>query len=109
MTRYLHQFSYSTESVKAMAAKPQDRRKAAEKLFSAGGGKLIDMYFCFGEYDGIAISEFPSNVSAAVSMTLGASGAFSRSHTTVLLTMDQAIKAMRKASKVAGGYKPPAG
>lgn len=46
MPRYLHQFSYSTDSIKGMVNKPQDRRQFAEKIFSAAGGKVLDMYFC---------------------------------------------------------------
>ena len=108
MPRYLHQFGYSTESIKGMVATPQDRRKAAENLFSAGGGKLIDMYFCFGKFDGIAISEFPSQVDAAtVALTVGASGGFSTMETTVLIDMDEAVQAMRKAGKLSGSYTPP--
>ena len=108
--RYLHQFGYSTDSIKGMVTTPQDRREAAERLFSAAGGKLIDMYFCFGQFDGIAISEFPSQVDAAtVALTVGASGAFSTMQTTVLIDMDEAVQAMQKAGKLSASYTPPAG
>jgi uncharacterized protein with GYD domain len=110
MPRYLHQFRYSTESIQGMVAKPQDRRKAAKKLFSAAGGKVVDMYFCFGEFDGIAISEFPSQVDATtVAFVIGASGAFSHLQTTVLIDMEDAMLGMQKAGELAGSYKPPAG
>ena len=110
MPRYMHQFSYSLESMKAMAATPQDRRAAAEKLMAAAGGKLIDVYFCFGDYDGVVISEFPSNVDAAsVALAAGASGGFSDMKTTVLITMDESMEAMAKAGEVAREYHPPAG
>lgn len=110
MPRYMHQFSYSLESMKAMATTPQDRRAAAEKLMSAAGGELIDVYFCFGDYDGVVITEFPSNVDvASVALAAGASGGFSKMKTTVLITMDEGMKAMDKASQVARAYKPPAG
>lgn len=110
MPRYLHQFAYSTDSIKGMVAAPQDRRKAAKKIFTAAGGKLLDMYFCFGKYDGIVISEFPSQTDvASVAFTLGSSGAFSKIHTTVLISMDEAMEAMQKASELTGSYTPPAG
>jgi uncharacterized protein with GYD domain len=106
----MHQFSYSLESMKAMTATPQDRRAAAEKLMAAAGGKLIDVYFCFGDYDGVVISEFPSNVDAAsVALAAGASGGFSDMKTTVLITMDESMEAMAKAGQVAREYRPPAG
>ena len=108
MATYLHHFSYSLESVKAMVAKPQDRRAAAEKVFAATDGRLVDLYFCFGEYDGVAISEFPSNVdAAAASLAISSSGAFSNVKTTVLITMEEAVKAMDKAGQVARSYTPP--
>ena len=110
MPRYLHQFSYTTESLKAMTTAPSDRRAAAEKLMSAAGGKLLDLYYCFGEYDGIAISEFPANVDVAAGiLAAGASGGFSQMKTTVLITMDEAKEAMEKAGKAAASYTPPAG
>ena len=93
-----------------MAATPQNRREAAEKLFSAAGGKLIDMYFCFGEFDGIAISEFPSQVDATtVALTVGAAGAFSKMQTTVLIDMDESVQAMQQAGELARSYTPPSG
>jgi uncharacterized protein with GYD domain len=110
MATYLFQFSYSLDSVKGMVAKPQNRREAAEKVIAAAGGRLLDMYFCFGDYDGIAISEFPSNVdTAAASLAISSSGAFSKVKTTVLITMDESVQAMKKAGEVAAGYSPPAG
>ena len=110
MPRYLHQFGYSTESIKGMVTTPQNRREAAEKLFSAAGGKVIDMYFCFGEFDGIAISEFPSQVDVTtVALTVGASGAFSKMQTTVLIDMDEAVQAMRQAGELSSSYTPPSG
>ena len=109
MPRYLHQFGYSTDSIKGMITTPQNRREAAEKIFSAAGGKVLDMYFCFGEFDGIAISEFPAQVNAtAVALTVGSSGAFSKMHTTVLIEMDEAVEAMQKAGGLVGSYTPPA-
>ena len=50
--------------------------------------------------------EAPDNAAAAaVAMTVGASGAFSEVETTVLLDMDEAQDAMRKAA--AATYRPP--
>jgi uncharacterized protein with GYD domain len=110
MPRYMQQVKYSLDSTKAMAEKPQDRRAAAKKLMAAAGGKLIDAYFCFGDYDAVVISEFPSNVDAAsVALVLGASGGFSDVKTTVLITVEESMEAMTKAKKAAKKYKPPAG
>jgi len=103
MPRYMHQFSYTTESMKSMAAKAQDRRAVAEELVAEAGGKLIDFYLCFGDHDGVVIAEYPSNVDvAAVALAAGASGAFSEMKTTVLLTNDESMEAMAKAGQFSG-------
>ena len=109
MPRYMHQFSYSLDSMKAMTAAPQDRRAAAKTLIAAAGGELIDIFFSFGDYDGVLLTEFPSNVDAvSAAMAAGASGGFARMKTTVLITMDEAAQAMEKAGQLTSSYTPPA-
>ena len=108
MPKYMHQFSYSTESVKSLVANPENRRGAAARIFEAAGGSIQDMYYCYGEYDGVVISEFPSQIDAtAVALAIGASGAFSKIHTTVLIEMDDAVESMKKAGAITGSYTPP--
>ena len=103
MPRYMHQFSYSQDSMKAMTGNPQDRRAVAEELVAKAGGELIDFYLCFGEYDGVTIAEFPSNADAAsVALAAGASGAFTKLNTTVLIAGDESMEAMEKAGQVSG-------
>lgn len=108
MGHYLLQWSYKDGQMKAMVEKPQDRSKAAAKAITAFGGKLHEFFFAFGEYDGIAIAEFPDNESATASLlTIGGSGALSRLSTTVLITPDEAKRAMKKARDTKTGYTPP--
>ena len=108
MATYLFQFSYSVQAMKGMVERPQNRRDAAETVIAAAGGRLLDMYFCFGDYDGVAIAEFPSNVdAAAASLAIGSTGGFANVKTTVLITMDESVEAMRKASDVQAAYAPP--
>jgi hypothetical protein len=40
-------------------------------------------------------------------MMLGASGAVSSAETVALLTMEEAVEAMKKSSKAQKAYKPP--
>ena len=108
MATYMFQFSYAVDAVKGMVAKPQNRRDAAEKVIAAAGGRLLDMYFCFGDYDGVATAEFSSNVdAAAASLAISSSGGFADVQTTVLITMDESVKAMEKAGEVSAAYAPP--
>jgi uncharacterized protein with GYD domain len=106
MPVYLSRFSYSQDAKKAMLDQPQDRSAAARELAESVGGKLLGFWFAFGEFDGVFLMEAADSASAAaVAMAVGASGALSEIETTVLLDMDEAQDAMRKAA--AATYRPP--
>jgi uncharacterized protein with GYD domain len=108
MPHYLGRFSYSADSVRAMLDNPQDRAQAAREVAESLGGKLLGFWFAFGEYDGVFIAEVPDNTTAAaLSMVVGGSGALSKFETTVLIGMDEAQEAMRKAG--AATYRAPGG
>jgi uncharacterized protein with GYD domain len=100
--------NYSTESKNALIANPVDRTKAASAAVEAIGGKLHSAFMTFGETDIIVIYEAPDAIaSAALAMTLGASGAFSSIKTTALLTMDDGVKALKRSAETKGAYRPP--
>jgi uncharacterized protein with GYD domain len=106
MALYLSRFSYTTDAIKALLDKPQDRSAAAREMADSLGGKLLGFWYAFGEFDGVFLMEAPDNASAAaVAMAVGASGALSEIETTVLLDMDEAQEAMRKAAEAT--YRPP--
>jgi len=70
------------------------------------GGKLHGMWLTFGEYDLVAIAELPNAMTAAAfAMAIGAGGAMSSYRTTPMLSMDEAVQAMKTAGTVA--YQPP--
>ncbi len=108
MPFYLQRFKFAANSMKALVAKPKNRRDAAKKIIEAHGGKLHEYFLAFGEYDVVLIAEYPDNAAAtAISLTVGASGAFSGGETTPLITMEDAVKAMTRAGKAKAAYKPP--
>ena len=108
MAHYLIQVSYSREGIGGLLANPQDRTAAVRPVVESMGGKLESLYYAFGEYDAVVIVELPDNVSAAaLAMAIGGSPGISSYKTTPLLTMDEAMQAMRKASGT--GYRSPAG
>jgi uncharacterized protein with GYD domain len=110
MSTYLFRFAFTAEAVKKMVANPRDRREAAAKVFAAHGGRMLSYYWMMGEFDGLAICEFPDNKAAAsVSMTVAATGAFTRFETTPLLTMEEALAALQTSSEAASTYQPPGG
>jgi uncharacterized protein with GYD domain len=106
MPLYLGRFSYTTDAMRALMSEPQDRSAAAREVADSLGGKLLGFWFAFGEYDGVFLMEAPDNATAAaLAMAVGAGGAVSEIETTVLLDMDEAQDAMRKAA--AATYRPP--
>ena len=106
MPLYLGRFSYTTDAIKALLDQPQDRSAAAREVADSLGGKLLGFWYAFGEFDGVFLMEAPDNATAAaLAMAVGAGGALSEVETTVLLDMDEAQDAMRKAA--AATYRPP--
>ena len=97
MPKYLLQVSYTASGAQGvMKEGGSSRRDTVAKLLADAGGTLDEFYFTFGEDDVITIVDLPDHASvAALSMTIGASGAASVK-TTVLLTpeeIDQAADA----------------
>jgi uncharacterized protein with GYD domain len=89
-----------------MIRNPEDRRKAAQSYIESVGGKLHGFWYAFGAHDGYTLWEAPDNVSmTAVALAIGAGGAVSSLETSVLLTVEETIDALRKAKEV--GYRAP--
>lgn len=108
MPFYMVQFKYSQAALKAMIAKPQDRTAAAKHIVEDFGGTLHAFYMSFGEYDGLAIAEYPDTASATASlMALNAAGGVTSSTTTALISPEEAVSAMRMAGAAGSGYRPP--
>ena len=65
------------------------------------GGSVDSFWFCFGEYDVLGIVTLPDNVAVALSMGIGASGAFQDGKGTPLLSVEEGMAAMTKAGSIA--------
>jgi len=106
MPLYLTRFSYTPETWARLVNNPEDRRKAAQTYIESVGGKLHGFWYAFGSQDGFNLWEAPDNVSmAAVALAISGGGALSAFETTVLLTVDETMEAMRKASELT--YRAP--
>jgi uncharacterized protein with GYD domain len=106
MPLYLTRFSYTPETWARLISNPEDRRQAAQAYIESVGGKLHGFWYAFGEYDGYTLWEAPDNVSmAAVALAITGGGALRSFETTVLLTVDETMDALRKAQHVQ--YRPP--
>ena len=98
--------TYTSEAWAAQIRTPQNRMDVARQLIEAQGGKLLSGYYAFGEDDVILIAEFPDNVSAAtIALIVAGGGAAKALRTTVLLSVEEAQEAMRRAGRAE--YRPP--
>ena len=106
MPMYLTRFSYTPEAWARLVKNPEDRRAAARQCIESVGGKLHGFWYAFGDQDGYTLWEAPDNVSmAATAIAIGAGGALSSVETTVLVSVEDTLAALKKASSIA--YRAP--
>jgi uncharacterized protein with GYD domain len=101
MPLYLSKFSYTPETWARLIANPEDRREAAREYIESVGGKLHGFWYAFGPHDAYNLWEAPDNVSmAAVALAIAGGGALRSLETTVLLTVEETLDALRKAERI---------
>ena len=100
MPLYMTQVGYTSEAWAALTQNPEDRSEAIRGLAEAMGGRLVSFYNSFGEYDGVIIFEAPDEgTAAAVLMAAITPGHIKALKTTVLLSAEQGVEAMRRAGE----------
>ncbi|MDP8925412.1 MAG: GYD domain-containing protein [Actinomycetota bacterium] len=98
MPLYMTQVSYTSEAWAALTHNPENRGEAFGRLAEALGGRLLSFYNSFGEYDSVVIYEAPDESTAAtIVMAAISPGHLSEAKTTVLLSAEEGMQAMRKA------------
>jgi uncharacterized protein with GYD domain len=108
MALYMTQLAYTPQAWAALAKKPEDRGAAFGKLVEKFGGKLHNIYYCFGEYDGLIIYEAPDNETATAAIIAAVTpGHLKATKTTVLFTMQQEMKVLERAGQAT--YAAPTG
>ena len=71
---------------------------------------MLSLYFCFGDYDIIAIAEMPDNTSmAGASLGISSTGAFTSVKSTVLLSPEEMSESLEKAEAFLPSYRPATG
>jgi uncharacterized protein with GYD domain len=106
MPMYLTRFSYTPQTWAALVKNPEDRVPVVRKTIESVGGKLVGCWYGFGSHDGYLLWEAPDNVAmAAVAIAVGAGGALSTIDTTVLMSVEDTLAALKKAGSIA--YRPP--
>ena len=110
MPFFMSQWTYYDKEVRALLDHPHDRVEIVARAMKAFGGRLHEFYFAFGDYDGVAISEFPDSETAlSCFMSFSGEGGLQSFKTTVLLTPEEARRAMDKARQVVSNYSRPSG
>ena len=110
MPRYLFQAAYTPDSWANQVKNQPDPLDRIRPLVEACGGKLESVFYSFGDYDLVLITDMPDDESAAaISLAAAAGGSLRSSQTTKLLTVDQGLSAMRKAAEAGKVYTPPVG
>ncbi|GAC1435762.1 MAG: hypothetical protein PVS3B3_39550 [Ktedonobacteraceae bacterium] len=102
MSLYLTQFNYTTEAWATLTKNPQGRNTVLSQMIQKLGGRLISLYYCFGDYDGVVVFKAPDDTTAsAVPLAAITPGHVKTIKMTKLLTAQEAMETMRKAGSVA--------
>jgi uncharacterized protein with GYD domain len=108
MPLFLTQASYNEQAWQALVSNPQNRLDAIRPVIEKLGGRIVNAYFAFGDYDFVLISELPNNVSAAaLAIAASAGGACKSVKTTPLMEAAEGLEALKKAAT--SGYRAPTG
>jgi len=110
MPRYLFQAAYTPDSWATQVKNHPDPLERIRPLVEACGGKLESLFYSFGDYDLVLITNMPDDESAAaISLAAAAGGSLRSSQTTKLLTVEEGLKAMRMAEEAGKVYAAPVG
>jgi uncharacterized protein with GYD domain len=106
MPIYISRGRFTSEAVKGMLAKPENREEVVAKLFQSVGGRLIGWYLTFGHHDWMTIGEFPDEKTAASAiLAAAAGGSLSDIETTVAMSAKDAHTTFQAAGKAAKDFR----
>jgi uncharacterized protein with GYD domain len=97
MCYYCHQVSYTSEAWIRVKKNPDDRFEAIRGPIEKLGGQFRAAYFTTGDFDVLAITEFPDDVNPGlIAVAFAGGGEVARIHTVPLLTASQMLEALGK-------------
>ena len=73
MPTYVSLVKFTQHGLQTMKDKGIERAEMVKENAQALGGKLVHAYYCLGEYDVVAVWEFPDNKTAMKAAVLNAS------------------------------------
>ncbi len=86
MAHSMIQFQYGQEDIKALIQEPGNRAATVRQGVESFGGRLHSFFHAYGEYDGVAVAEFPDSESCtAFRMMVTSKGGAAAFRTTVLI------------------------
>ena len=108
MAHYLIEVGYTPQSWSTQIDQQANVVDRITPALDACGAKLECMYYSFGDVDLVGVIDFPTPEDAAgFALAVGSSGALRLYRTTPLLSIDQGIDSLRRASGMRKVYSPP--
>ena len=106
MPIYISRGRFTSDAIKGMLAKPENREEAVVSLFKSVGGRLVGWYLTFGHHDWLAIGEFPDDKAAACAiLAAAAGGSLSDIETAPAMTAQEAAATFKTAGNVAREFR----
>jgi len=101
--------NYTAKALNAMAENPSsDRRAAIDKLVTAAGGKLVNLYFTTGDGPGaMIIVDAEAAAVAAMVSTVAATDSVRDIKMTRLWTNEEVTAIRKKRVELSKAYTPP--
>jgi uncharacterized protein with GYD domain len=94
-------FEYKPEVWAELINSPENRTESVSRFLEDANCKLKGLWYAFGTSDGFALIEAPDKATgASIAIAINASGAFRKFETTVLVSQDELLKALKKAQDV---------
>jgi len=107
MPIFVTQGRYTSEGIKGLVTKPEDRTEEVGKLIAAGGGKLHSFFYTLGEYDFMVIAEGPNERDVVSSLlAAAASGTVTDLKTTAVISAADMKQCCTKAGSIAAKFRP---
>lgn len=101
MPLFMCQFSYTADAWAALVAHPANRTDVVRGLVEQADGRLIGLYYCFGEYDGMILVEAPDeHAVAAIAVAAIAPGHIKAIKTTTLLSPESIVDVLQRAAQL---------
>jgi uncharacterized protein with GYD domain len=95
MVTYVTLYRWTQQGIKNVKGSPE-RIEASIKAAEAMGGKVVAVYITMGDYDLVAISEWPSEEAASAAVLAQASQGYARTKTLRAFTTSEFAEIVKK-------------